>query len=93
VEEVGRVARYLDRIVVDPKILVGKPVVRGTRIPVALVLERLAHDLNLETIFEDYPRLTPDDIKACLEYASGVVAGEDVFPFSPEPSPASKDAA
>ena len=86
-------ARYLDRIVVDPKILVGKPVVRGTRISVELVLERLAHDMNLETIFQDYPRLTPEDVKACLEYAHGLVAGEDVFPSSPEPSSATRDAA
>ena len=72
--------KYLDRIVVDPKILVGKPVVKGTRIPVQLVLQRLAEDLNFETLFADYPRLTPEDVKACLEYAQALVEGEEVFP-------------
>ena len=76
--------RYADRIVVDPGIMVGKPVVKGTRIPVELVLRRLAIDLNLETLFEDYPRLNLDDVKACIEYAQALVAGEEIFP-SPVP--------
>ena len=62
-------ARFKEHIVADPEILVGKPTVKGTRISVELVLERLAHDLNLDAIFLDYPRLTPDDVRACLEYA------------------------
>jgi uncharacterized protein (DUF433 family) len=66
-----------ERIVSDPKILVGKPVIKGTRISVELVLDRLAFDLDVETLLLDYPRLTLDDVKACLDYASAVVAGED----------------
>ena len=81
---------YQDRIVVDPEILTGKPVVRGTRIPVELVLKRLAQDLTLQTLFDAYPRLTPEDIKACLEYAQALVAGEEVYPVSLTPSPASR---
>jgi uncharacterized protein (DUF433 family) len=76
----------LDRIVVDPRIMAGKPVVRGTRIPVDLVLKRLSQDLSLRTLFESYPRLTEDDVKACLAYASGLVEGEDVFPEPLEPA-------
>ena len=68
------------RIVVDPRIMAGKPVVRGTRIPVDLVLKRLSQDLDLASLFESYPRLTEDDVKACLAYASALVQGEDVFP-------------
>ena len=68
------------RIVVDPRIMAGKPVVRGTRIPVDLVLKRLSQDLDLSSLFESYPRLTEDDVKACLAYASALVQGEDVFP-------------
>lgn len=71
---------YQDRIVVDPDILAGKPVVRGTRIPVELVLKRLSQDLDLETLFESYPRLTPEDVKACIEYAQAIVEGEAVYP-------------
>jgi uncharacterized protein (DUF433 family) len=78
----GEDAMYQDRIVVDPGILVGKPVIRGTRIPVELVLKRLAQDLTIETLLEAYPRLTPEDVKACLEYAQALVAGEEVYPVT-----------
>jgi uncharacterized protein (DUF433 family) len=70
---------YLDRIGIDPQVMVGKPVVKGTRIPVALVLSELARDLDVETLIEAYPRLTFDDIRACLEYAQELVEGEGVF--------------
>ncbi len=69
---------YWERIVVDPEIMVGKPVVKGTRIPVALVLKRLAQDLSLESLFQSYPRLTPDDVKACLAYAEALLSGEEI---------------
>lgn len=58
-----------ERIVCDPKVMVGKPVVRGTRIPVELVLEQLAFNLDLDDLFSAYPELTREDIKACLRYA------------------------
>ncbi len=66
------------RIIVDPGFLAGKPVVKGTRIPVELVLKRLAQDLDTTTLLEAYPRLTEDDVKACLAYAQQLVAGEEV---------------
>ena len=64
---------YPDRIVIDPAILGGKPVVKGTRIPVELVLAKLAYNPDLEELFADYPRLTVEDVKACLEYARVLV--------------------
>lgn len=73
-------AELLERIVVDPKILVGKPTVRGTRISVELVLSHLAENLDPNELYAAYPRLTADDIRACLFYGSDVIAGEDVFP-------------
>ncbi|MBI5880247.1 MAG: DUF433 domain-containing protein [Chloroflexi bacterium] len=73
-------AEYSDRILVDPEILAGKPVVRGTRIPVELVLKRLAQDLDVQTLLEAYPRLTLADVQACLAYAQSLVAGEEIFP-------------
>lgn len=69
---------YTSRIVVDPDILLGKPVIRGTRISVALVLSKLGYDFNVEELLDDYPRLTVDDIRACLAYAADVVAGEEI---------------
>jgi len=62
-----------DRIVRDSQILVGKPVVKGTRIPVDLVLAYLARNPNFDELFADYPRLTLDDVKACLAYAGAAV--------------------
>jgi uncharacterized protein (DUF433 family) len=60
---------YRERIIRDPAILVGKPVVKGTRISVELVLAKLAANPDLAELFADYPRLTVDDVKAVLAYA------------------------
>jgi uncharacterized protein (DUF433 family) len=60
-----------DRITVNPKVLVGKPVVKGTRIPVEFVVDLLARGWTNEQILREYDHLTPDDIQACLAYASG----------------------
>jgi uncharacterized protein (DUF433 family) len=64
---------YTDRIITDPQIMVGKPVVRGTRIPVEHVLGRLAENPDLDELFAAYPELTREDVKACLHYAQTVV--------------------
>ncbi|MDQ3699457.1 MAG: DUF433 domain-containing protein [Chloroflexota bacterium] len=66
-------ADYQDRIITDPDILVGKPVVQGTRISVELVVDYLAQNPNLDELFADYPRLTIEDVKACLAYAHAVM--------------------
>lgn len=68
---------YQKRIIQDPKILVGKPVVKGTRIPVELVLAKLAYNPDINELLADYPRLTKEDIKACLEYAKVLVERRD----------------
>jgi len=72
----------LQRIVVDPKIMVGKPVIRGTRVPVELVLRMVAQGVPEAEILREYPRLQPEDIRATLMYAAEVIAGEDVFPVT-----------
>ncbi len=77
---------YQERIVRIPGLVGGKPVIKGTRIPVDLILDRLAYDLDLKTLFEDYPRLTKEDIKACLVYARELVEEEELFPTSESPS-------
>lgn len=73
IEHLEEQHKYQGRIVQDPNILAGKPVIRGTRIPVDLVLAKLARNPDLQELFTDYPRLTLDDVKACLEYASSLV--------------------
>jgi uncharacterized protein (DUF433 family) len=65
-----------DRITVDPDIMVGKPVVKGTRIPVELVLAQLAYKPDLDELFAAYPHLTVEDVKACLAYAGALVAAK-----------------
>ena len=64
---------YHDRIIRDPDIMVGKPVVKGTRIPVARVIAHLAQHPDLEDLFAAYPELTEEDVKACLQYAHAAV--------------------
>lgn len=68
-----------DRIVVDSEILTGKPVVRGTRISVELVVELLAAGWSHAQILAAYPHLAEQDIRACLAYASELLREEKVF--------------
>ena len=67
------------RIVADPNVLVGKPVIKGTRISVELVMDLLAGGYTPEQICQQYDHLTLDDIHACLAYAREVLRSERVF--------------
>jgi uncharacterized protein (DUF433 family) len=64
-----------ERIVRDPDVMVGKPVVRGTRIPVERVIEHLAQNPDVADLFSAYPELSIEDVKACLRYAHDVLQG------------------
>lgn len=68
------------RLVLDPAILVGKPVVKGTRIAVEFVIGLMADGWNEADILSNYPHLTHEDIIGCLGYARDVLAAEKVFP-------------
>jgi len=70
------------RISIDPQVMTGKPVIRGTRIPVELVVRMLAQGISEDDILLEYPRLERDDIRASLAYAARVLAHEDVFPLA-----------
>jgi len=70
-----------NRIVIDPKILVGKPVIRGTRIAVEFVIDLLAEGWSHEQILSNYPHLKPEDITACLRYAGSMMKQERVYPI------------
>jgi uncharacterized protein (DUF433 family) len=61
---------WRERIVVDPEVLVGKPVIRGTRLSAELILERLADGWTTEELFRSYPNLTADDIQAVFGFAA-----------------------
>nr|MDO8043434.1 DUF433 domain-containing protein [Candidatus Baldrarchaeota archaeon] len=70
-----------ERIVVDPRVLRGKAVIKGTRIPVYLILELLAAGMSVEDILKEYPELKEEDIRAALEYASKLLKSEVVLPL------------
>ena len=72
---------WRERITIDPAILVGKPVIRGTRLAVEFILGLLAGGWTQEQILTNYPGLTLEDILACLAYAKEVLQEERVFPL------------
>ncbi|MFQ6134472.1 MAG: DUF433 domain-containing protein [Nitrososphaerales archaeon] len=71
-----------ERIEVNPKILGGKPVIRGTRIPVYLILELLSAGYDFKRIMEAYPTLKEEDIKAAVKYATKIVKHEEAFEYA-----------
>ena len=72
---------WQERIVIDAAIMVGKPVVRGTRITVEFVIDLLAQGWTTKEILKGYPGLKAGDIQACLIYASAVLHAEKVYPL------------
>ena len=70
---------WSERITIDPDVLVGKPVVKGTRISVELVIDRLARGYTKEQIIQQYDHVSVEDIQACLAYASDVLRSEKVY--------------
>jgi uncharacterized protein (DUF433 family) len=68
----------LNRITADPEIFGGKPIIRGMRISVELILSLLAQGESVEDILDDYPELEPADIRACIAYAHAVVANDRI---------------
>jgi uncharacterized protein (DUF433 family) len=70
-----------DRIIIDPDVLVGKPVVKGTRLAVEFIIDLLAQGWSEQDILQNYPGLTREDIQACLSYASSILHAEEVYPL------------
>jgi len=70
---------WQQRITVDPKVLVGKPIVKGTRISVEFVIDLLARGWTTGQILKEYDHLTSEDIQACLAYASEMLKTERVY--------------
>ena len=67
-----------NRISIDPEICHGKPCIKGTRIPVYLILEMLEHGLSFKEILEEYPHITVDDVKACIKFAKALINNEEI---------------
>jgi uncharacterized protein (DUF433 family) len=66
------------RIEINPRVMLGKPVIHGTRIPVELILRKLSEGASEQDLLDAYPRLTRDDIRAALRYAADTLAREEV---------------
>ena len=71
----------VERVEVNPKILGGKPVIKGTRIPVYLILELLSAGYDFKRIIKAYPTLTEEDVKAAVDYAAQIVKNEEAFDY------------
>lgn len=69
----------LKRIEISPEIMLGKPVIKGTRLPAALIVEKIAYGATFKEILKQYPFLEKEDINAALFYAARAIQTEDVY--------------
>ena len=76
--------KLLKRITMDPKVMVGKPVIRGTRLTVQFVIGLLAGGMTVAEIIQEYRGLTEDDIRACLLFATGTLEDSTFVPLASE---------
>jgi uncharacterized protein (DUF433 family) len=70
---------WRDRIAIDPDVLLGKPVIKGTRIAVELIVDLLARGYSTKQVLTQYDHITADDVRACLAYAAEVLQSERVY--------------
>jgi len=72
-----------ERIEINPKVMMGKPVIRGTRITVELILRKLSEGASEADLLDAYPRLTREDIQAAIRYAADTLAHEEIVVLNP----------
>jgi len=73
--------QLLERITLNPQVMMGKPVIRGTRLTVEYILNLLAHGASIDEILDEYDGLTPTDIQACFLFATKSLAGSEFLPL------------
>ena len=73
--------KFNSRITINQKVLAGKPIIRGTRISVELILKLLAQGISTDEILDEYPRLKHQDVLAAINYAYGLARNEEVYPL------------
>lgn len=76
--------KLLERIIIDPKVMVGKPVIKGTRLTVEYILNLLAHGTTVNEILSEYTGLTQDDIQACILFATRSLESTTFMPLGME---------
>lgn len=77
--------QLLERISLDPRVMVGKPVIRGTRLTVEYILNLLGHGQTVQEILQEYEGLTAEDVQACLLFASRSLESTDFLVLASEP--------
>lgn len=70
---------YRERITADPDVMLGKPIIKGTRIIVEIILKRLSEGMEIKELLEAYPHLTKDDVLAALSYSAEMVSKEELI--------------
>ncbi|MCP2518966.1 DUF433 domain-containing protein [Candidatus Aminicenantes bacterium AC-335-K20] len=70
---------YAERIIANPEIMRGKPVIKGTRITVELILKKLSEGMNIEELLKAYPNLKKEDVLAALSYSADVISQEEMI--------------
>jgi len=75
----------MDRIEINPQIMLGKPVIKDTRITVEIILKKLSQNITIDEILADYPRLTREDIQAAIAYAAAALSTDEMMPLEAIP--------
>ena len=75
---------WQERVVLNPEVLAGKPVIKGTRLSATFIIDLLAQGWTERDVLDNYPGISPEDIKACLAYASEVLNAQKVYPVGTE---------
>lgn len=70
---------YKDKICISPDIMLGKPVIRGTRITVEFIIKKMSEGMEIEDIISEYPPVQRDDIMACLAYSADVISKDEIL--------------
>jgi len=78
-EEVSEMVDWREHISINPEVMLGKPCIAGTRVPVAHILEKIAADIPIDDILYDYPRITREDVLAAVAYAAASVNAEEII--------------
>jgi uncharacterized protein (DUF433 family) len=76
--------RTQDRVEINPKVMLGKPVIRGTRVTVELILRKLGEGVPHRDLLDAYPNLTETDLQAAITYAADALAHEETIPLEPQ---------
>ena len=72
----------MERIEINPQIMLGKPVIKGTRITVEIILKKLSQNIAIDEILADYPRLTREDVQAAIASAATALSTDEMMPLS-----------